>query len=693
MRCLTDGGPRLIVIDDLDRGGSEAVALLALLEGRLVMSSTSVVTTASRPLGIGREERLRPLSEAELAEAADVGPAAGRALWIASAGWPAAAFALLPRLADAPDGVNPLVHLALNARPATRFLDVDVTLARLLEAGLEQAGGDAERAVLQARLARELLGDTAAGERRKALIEGSLAAARRCGDPRVLAEVLDARLHALWDPAGTGDRLDAAAEIVTLARACGDVKRERSGLFWRFVALMELGQVAEAQSALAGFERSARTAGDAEALVMAASRHAMLATFQGRFDEATQLIGEIEEQGSRAGVTDTAALAGTLRGTIAMLREDHAVGEAAVGIMYEAARHAPGHLFEATAARILATMGRHAQASAELERLLPQAMAASGPRWLGAMADLSDAAVATEHAAARELYAAMLPYRGQLVVWGGANTVTGPVSHYLGLLATVLGRLDDAVDLLDEAIGLEQRCGALPWLAFSLSALAATLTSRQRPGDEPRAADCRQRARQLAARLDMPLQQARHLRAANEWTLRRDGDDWILEAGEERARLRDSLGLHHLRALLAAPRVDIPALDLAGGGAGLTASSSAPMLDPAALTAYRRRVSALDAELESADRAGNQVQATRAQTERDAILAELRRASGLSGRVRNTSAEAERARINVTRTLRAALGRLADAAPLAAVHLQASISTGISCRYDPAAGGPLRWHV
>jgi tetratricopeptide (TPR) repeat protein len=632
------------------------------------------------------------LSEAELTEAVEVGPEAGRALWIASGGLPGAAFALLPRLADVPGGVDPLVHLALNARPATRFLDVDVTVARLLEAGIEQAAGDAERAVLQARLACELLGDTAAGERRKDLIESSLAAARRCGDRRVLAEVIDARLHALWDPAGTGDRLDAAAEIVALARACGDAKRERSGLFWRFVALMELGRVAEAESALAGFERSARTAGDAEALVMATSRHAMLATFHGRFDEAARLIGEVEELGSRAGVTDTVALAGTLRGTIAMLREDRAVGEAAVGIMYDAARHAPGHLFEASAARVLAMMGRHAQASAELERLLPRAVAASGPRWLGAMADLSAAAVATEHAAARELYAAMLPYRGQLVVWGGANTVTGPVSHYLGLLATALGRLDDAVDLLDEAIGLEERCGALPWLALSLSALAATLTSRQRLGDEPRAADCRQRARQLAERLDMPVQ-GRQLRAPNEWALRRDGDDWILEAGEERARLRDSLGLRHLRALLAAPRAEIPALDLAAGGAGLVASGSAPQLDPVALTAYRRRVSALDAELESADRAGNQVQAARAQTERDAILDELRRASGLGGRARNTSAEAERARVNVTRTLRAALGRLAATAPRAAAHLQASISTGVSCRYDPAAGGPVRWHV
>jgi hypothetical protein len=421
VRYLADGGPRLILIDDLDQGGSDAVELLALLAGRLMMSSTSVVATSSRPLGVGSEERLMPLSEAELTEAVSAGPDVGHALWLASAGLPGAAFALLPRLAEVPDGADPLVHLALNTRPATRFLDVDVTVVRLLEAGIEQAGGDAERAVLQARLACELLGDAAAGERRSVLIERSLTAARRCGDRRVLAEVLDARLHALWDPAGAGDRLAAAAEIAALARESGDAKRERSGLFWRFVALMELGQVAEAVSALAGFERSARTAGDAEALVMATARHAMLATLQGRFDDAARLIGEVEEQGRRAAVADTAALVGTLRGTIAMLREDRSSGESAVRIMHDASRHGPGHLFEATAARVLAMPGRHEQASAELERLLPRALTASGPRWLGAIADLSAVAAVTGNAAAaRELYAAMLPYRDQLVVWGGA---------------------------------------------------------------------------------------------------------------------------------------------------------------------------------------------------------------------------------------------------------------------------------
>ena len=60
---------------------------------------------------------------------------------------------------------------------------------------------------------------------------------------------------------------------------------------------------------------------------------------------------------------------------------------------------------------------------------------------------------------------------------------------------------------------------------------------------------------------------------------------------------------------------------------------------------------------------------------------------------RLASPEAERARVNVTRTLRATIERIAPAAPLAAAHLRGSIRTGAACRYQPAPGGPARWRV
>ena len=180
---------------------------------------------------------------------------------------------------------------------------------------------------------------------------------------------------------------------------------------------------------------------------------------------------------------------------------------------------------------------------------------------------------------------------------------------------------------------------------------------------------------------------------ADEWRLGRDGSDWLLEAGGERARLREARGLHFLRALLAAPGRDIAALDLVAGGAGLRASDTGPTLDAAARDAYRARLAALDTQLDTADRAGDPQLAEAARAERDAVLDELRRATGLGGRPRTMTMEAERARVNVTRTLRAAIDRIAADAPRAAAHLDASLHTGRLCRYQPAPGGPARWHV
>jgi hypothetical protein len=117
------------------------------------------------------------------------------------------------------------------------------------------------------------------------------------------------------------------------------------------------------------------------------------------------------------------------------------------------------------------------------------------------------------------------------------------------------------------------------------------------------------------------------------------------------------------------------------------------MLDVAALRAYRRRLTALATELDDAEHAGDSARADRAETERQALLDEIARAAGLGGRPRRVSAEDERARVNVTRTPRAAIERISAAAPVAGDHLAASVRTGRACRYQPADGGPARWHV
>jgi tetratricopeptide (TPR) repeat protein len=407
-----------------------------------------------------------------------------------------------------------------------------------------------------------------------------------------------------------------------------------------------------------------------------------------------RLAEQVRESGNRIGLADTPVLVSLLRGLVVNEQGPPEAAAEAVDLLLDSARHQPGHLFEATAAGVLAALGRIPEAAAELQRALPQVLGGSGPRWLVAAASLAVAASAAgDREAAETLHAALVPYRGRLVIQGGANAVLFPVSFCLGLLTAALGRWDEAITLFSEAASLAGEVGALPAVAHARAGLADALAARSGPGDQGAAEDQRRQARSIAERLGMSILLVSLPPGSNLWRLRRDDGDWLLEAGGERSRLRDARGLHYLRALIAVPGRDIPALDLVAGGAGVHSQRSGPVLDEQARSAYRRRLAQLTEELEGADRAGDPSRSEALQAERQALLAELRKAAGLAGRTREVSVEEERARVNVTRTLRATLDRISQAAPRAGAHLQASIRTGRACRYEPGPGGPDGWDV
>ena len=695
VRGLVSSIPRLIIVDDLDEAGPEAVGVLPFLASRLAGSATAVVVTCGTSIEPGPVLHLGPLSEADLGTLTEEQRTDVRqALWLAASGLPGPALQLAARVAGASPGTDPVAVLALNAPAQAEFLIGDPPLVRLLETAADRDLPAVLRARVLARLARELLAEPRTGPRRRELVDEALALARAGGEPGVLAEVLDARLHALWDPAASADRLAAASEIIELARAAGDGERERRGLFWRFMALMELGRVADAEATLAVFARAAELAGDAHAVVMASARHAMLAVLRGRFDLGRRLAEQVGAAGRAAGLPDAEALAGTLRAMIGMERGTPREGAAMADAMLAVARTRPGHFYEATAATVLAVFGQTHEATAESQRVLPDVLAGSGPRWLGSVCGLAlVAAAAHDHEAATRLYRVLAPYRGLLVVQGGAAFVLGPADHYLGLLAAEAGHWDEAVELQTEAAAMCARIGALPALAHARSAFADALVSRGRAGDREAAEVLRQQVRNAAERLGMTVFLASLPSAADRWRLRQDGEDWQLDADGERVRLRDSRGLHYLRALLAAPGQEIAALDLVAGGPGVTATSAGPVIDVQARAQYRRRLETIATELDAADRSGDTVRAESLHHERRLLLDELRRATGLGGRSRFASPEAERARVNATRTLRSVLDRIGRVAPKAGAHLDASVRTGQRCRYEPGPGGPSGWDV
>jgi hypothetical protein len=116
-----------------------------------------------------------------------------------------------------------------------------------------------------------------------------------------------------------------------------------------------------------------------------------------------------------------------------------------------------------------------------------------------------------------------------------------------------------------------------------------------------------------------------------------------------------------------------------------------PALDPEARAAYRRRLSELEVELDEARAWADPVRADRLDAERSALIEELARATGLSGRPRRRGDTGERARVAVRKAIAAAIGRIEAVDPSTGWLLRRTISTGAVCRYDPDPARAVRW--
>jgi non-specific serine/threonine protein kinase len=184
---------------------------------------------------------------------------------------------------------------------------------------------------------------------------------------------------------------------------------------------------------------------------------------------------------------------------------------------------------------------------------------------------------------------------------------------------------------------------------------------------------------------------------------------WRFEFEGRTVHARDSKGLRHVAALLSQPGVEIHALQLVQGaelGAmGETATPAGelpsldlgagvgPALDDDAKAAYRLRIEDLREELDQAERWADLERASRARDEIDFIGRELAAAVGIGGRDRPQHADAERARVNVTRAIRTAVRRLAERDVGLGAELDATIRTGLFCRHEPDLRRPVSWEV
>jgi tetratricopeptide (TPR) repeat protein len=192
-------------------------------------------------------------------------------------------------------------------------------------------------------------------------------------------------------------------------------------------------------------------------------------------------------------------------------------------------------------------------------------------------------------------------------------------------------------------------------------------------------------------------------------TFRREGDTRTICFGGLTLSVRDLKGYRYLERLLADPGRELHVLDLSGAENGSLATGPTVsddiedryggvgaglfVIDDEARQAYRRRLADVDEDIEDARQMNDIRRLELAQADREYLIAELSRAVGLGGRARTTGGTAERARVSVTRSVRYALGRLADHHPTLAAHLEQSVHTGTYCRYAPDPLAPIEWRT
>ena len=107
------------------------------------------------------------------------------------------------------------------------------------------------------------------------------------------------------------------------------------------------------------------------------------------------------------------------------------------------------------------------------------------------------------------------------------------------------------------------------------------------------------------------------------------------------------------------------------------------MLDTAARQSYARRAHELQTELEDAEACGDEARELAARTELDWLADELNRNTGLGGRSRRFSGEAERARTSVQKAIRRVLQQVERQDAALGQMLCARVVTRLRCCYDP----------
>ena len=545
-----------------------------------------------------------------------------------------------------------------------------------------------------------------------ALSMEAVSVAERLGDDETLAYALEAHHGAtLWCD-NTLQRLQLAERQLAIATQAGDDERMANVHLCRTSALLELGDIAGAEAALRTASAIADRIDEPAYQAMTLSVRAMLALLRGEFTLAGELITRERDIGraSLTAETDTWVIAHA-----AWLQRELGQLDGLPEVLQSAADAQPWYPFlRCMLAVVHVATGDHQRARAILADLAPAGVPALPPdnEWLLGMTLLADVAsdLADRHRS-EAFYELLAPHTGRNII-GFSELSCGSVDRPLGRLAAVLDDLERAERHLRAAVAFDEGIGARPWLVRSRLALADVLTRRGTEADHAEATHLITTARTAAAQLGMVLNTTVEepvapvaLPTREPATFRREGDSWTVAYRGSLFRVADAKGMRHLAVLLSRPDQDVHVLELTTAGPPgrpakieeqshhLDVGDLGPQLDATAKAAYRRRLADLASEIEEAEAWNDGERAERAHAEVNAITEQLSAAFGLGGRDRPVGSLSERARINVSRAVKAAVARLATHSPELGDHLDRTIHTGTYCTYRPDPRARPHWEL
>ncbi len=336
------------------------------------------------------------------------------------------------------------------------------------------------RARLMARLAVEVVYGQDPNRGRVVSAE-ALAMTRRLGDRATLAEVLLARVVAIWAPTTVAERLALTRELLEVAGELGDSVLVCAGSWHRFAAAIEAGDVAEADRCLDAAEGLAAELGQPTARWFTMILRANRLLLAGEVERSEAVSDQALELGLATGHPDAVLLHAVHvfnvcfeRGTLDLVAD---------GVARVTAANPGVTSLQATLALLHAELGELEQARASYERLLGQLTdLRQEPYWLRTVTQAAYVChLLEDRVGAGVLLALLEPFADQAVCTGLSSG--GSVSYYMGLLAATLGRLEDADASLARAERAHAAIPAPAWLARTHLARAGVLLQRDLPTD------------------------------------------------------------------------------------------------------------------------------------------------------------------------------------------------------------------